>query len=406
MLSELQDKCINYANHIAGLCQISCSVIDTLQQQFVYTKGLMCDSCTHFCCSKIQTHLYGCNEAYRWNGKYIYYCPLGLVFVASPISGDTGDMVGGIVAGPLVMGDFQDTLDELSNAEMKEKVACLPRFSTTQVNHLAEIMAATTAFSSGMPHSIMGTFVYEQEKMLNALYEMKNQLPSDSENSRQIIESEKQLSSLIIDRDKSGAQKLLNELLGQIYFSSDFNLDCIKARILELIVIISHATIDAGADMNEILLYNTNYIKMLEQFASIEELSVWVTGIMHRFISYSFDFTQVKHSNVVYKVMEYVKSHYDQKISLDDIAQNVYLSRTYLSSIFKEETGQSLYTYINNLRVEKSKRYLLDDAIKLVDIAGLCGFEDQSYFTKVFKRTTGESPKKFRDSQGHFQNNL
>ena len=49
------------------------------------------------------------------------------------------------------------------------------------------------------------------------------------------------------------------------------------------------------------------------RFDSLEELSVWLTGIMHRFINYSFDFTQVKHSDVVYKVMEYVKANYHRK---------------------------------------------------------------------------------------------
>ena len=148
-------------------------------------------------------------------------------------------------------------------------------------------------------------------------------------------------------------------------------------------------------------LFNTNYIHEIETFTSLEDLSVWLTGIMHRFVNYSFDFTQVKHSDVVYKVMEYVKANFAKKISLDDIARHVYLSRSYLSSIFKEETGQSLFSYINQVRIEKSKLYLLDNAVGLVDVAALCGFEDQSYFTKVFKKATGVSPKKYRDSRGN-----
>ena len=63
-------------------------------------------------------------------------------------------------------------------------------------------------------------------------------------------------------------------------------------------------------------LSNNNYIQKIEQFSSLEDLSVWLSGIMHRFIAYSFDFFQVKHSNIVYKVMEYVKENYNQKISL------------------------------------------------------------------------------------------
>lgn len=82
---------------------------------------------------------------------------------------------------------------------------------------------------------------------------------------------------------------------------------------------------------------------------------------MHRFISSSFDFTQVKHSDVVYKVMEYVRRNFSRKISLDDIAGEVYLSRSYLSSLFKEEPDRALFAYINHVRIEKSKQMLLDD---------------------------------------------
>ena len=109
--------------------------------------------------------------------------------------------------------------------------------------------------------------------------------------------------------------------------------------------------------------------------------------------------------------MDYVKANYAQKITLDDIARHVFLSRSYLSSIFKEETGDSLFAYINKVRISKSKMLLLDSAVNLVDvlrqkgirltdIAQLVGFEDQSYFTKVFKKATGISPKKYRDTRG------
>ena len=98
--------------------------------------------------------------------------------------------------------------------------------------------------------------------------------------------------------------------------------------------------------------------------------------------------------------MDYVKANYSKKITLDDVARHVYLSRSYLSSLFKEETGDSLFAYINRVRIDKSKMFLLDSAVNLVDVASLCGFDDQSYFTKVFKKATGVSPKKYRDTRG------
>ena len=87
--------------------------------------------------------------------------------------------------------------------------------------------------------------------------------------------------------------------------------------------------------------------------------------------------------------------------SLQDLADRVYLSRSYLSSLFKKETGDSITNYINRVRVEKSKALLVGSTVSLAEVAHLCGFEDQSYFTRVFKAKEGVSPKKFRDKRGN-----
>ena len=186
-----------------------------------------------------------------------------------------------------------------------------------------------------------------------------------------------------------------------MFVSSEFDLRAVKARVMELIVVLSRATIDAGADQQEILWSNAGYLAEVERFQSVEDLSVWLTGVMNRFLSYTFDFTQVKHSDMVYKVMEYINQNYSKKLSLQDLADRVYLSRSYLSSLFKKETGDSITNYINRVRVEKSKALLVGSTVSLAEVAHLCGFEDQSYFTRVFKAKEGVSPKKFRDKRGN-----
>ena len=84
---------------------------------------------------------------------------------------------------------------------------------------------------------------------------------------------------------------------------------------------------------------------------------------------------------------------------MDGIARHVNFSKTYLSRIFKEETGENISSYINKVRIDRAKLLLADQNISLVDVAALTGFEDQSYFTKVFKAITGQSPKKYRESR-------
>ncbi|NLL46865.1 MAG: AraC family transcriptional regulator [Clostridiales bacterium] len=402
-MQELQrERCLEYAEHILALCNVPVSVLDTQKKEFLDTgRPNQCKDCTYSKCTGVNTHLYGSNEAYRWNGQYIYYCPLGLVYAAAPVVDESGRMEASLIAGPMIVGDPQDTLFDLPEPSMAEAVSDLPVVTTSYARHLAAILSASAAYAAGIPNPRAIGFVYEQDKILNSIYTVREQLINQGGENVYPIEYEKRLHSLICSHDKAGAQQLLNELIGHIYCASNFDLPTIKVRALELVVILSRATIDAGADVQEIFLFNSNYISEIEKFDSLDDLSVWLSGIMHRFINYSFDFTQVKHSDIVYKVMEYVKSNYSKKISLDDVAKHVYLSRSYLSSVFKNETGYSLFNYINRVRVEKSKLYLLDNSISLVDVAALCGFEDQSYFTKVFKKATGVSPKKYRDSRGN-----
>ena len=398
MDAQFLARCVMAAEHFTALCGVECYVLDGEQRSFFdppSVTGRFCATYTYEKCCPLNTHLYGASEAARWSGKYVYYCAAGFVFAAAALTGADGGLAGSLIAGPVVMGEAGDTLDELPRGEMRAAAQSLPVFSTARVNHLCELLAHVAAsVSEGTPRLRAG-HVYEQEKIMKEIYAVKDKYALGDAQVYPIA-YEKRLHELIVARDKAASQQLLNELLGHIYCSCEFDLDEIRARVLELFVLISRASIDAGANVGEIFGFSAAYIRDIEHAASLDELGVCITDVLHRFISYTFDFTQVKHSDTVYKVMEYVRSNYMKKLSLDEVASAVYLSRSYLSSLFKEETGASLTSYISRVRVEKSKILLADASLGVADIAAMCGFEDQSYFTKVFKRYTGISPNRFR----------
>ena len=102
-------------------------------------------------------------------------------------------------------------------------------------------------------------------------------------------------------------------------------------------------------------------------------------------------------SKIPEMIRNYIDVHIYEKITLDDIAEQVYMSKSHVSKIFNEEMGVSLTAFINGIRVEKAKILLSDASLSVADIAQLTGFEDQSYFTKQFKLLTGLSPKKYRE---------
>jgi len=214
------------------------------------------------------------------------------------------------------------------------------------------------------------------------------------------LDKERELLRLIASGDKQGSQKVLNEILGYVFFSSAGKIDVVKARVLELVVLLSRAAMEGGAEVEQIFGLNYNYLNQIHKFKTIEEISYWLSRILSRFTDLVFNLQDVKHVDVIYKAIDYIKRNYMRKISLKDVADQVLLSPSYFSKLFKDEMNCNFNHFLNQVRIERSKTVLLDNSIPLVDVAFLMGFEDQSYFTKVFKRMTGVSPGRYRESRG------
>ena len=174
----------------------------------------------------------------------------------------------------------------------------------------------------------------------------------------------------------------------------------IKARTTELIVLLSRAAIAGGADVVEVFGLNYDYLNDIHNCKTLDELNRWLSNVLIRFTSAVFDVRTMKHSDIIMKIIDYVRRNYMRKITLNDISNHVNFSVSYISRIFKDEMGSNLMQFVNKVRVDNAKLLLLNNDIPLIEVAYLCGFEDQTYFNKVFKKVTNISPGKFRDKRG------
>lgn len=297
----------------------------------------------------------------------------------------------------MVVGDLADTLMDCPGPEMEAAIRALPNLDKERAAHLFEAAAlAAEAFSAAPWSNVKADRYFDQKEYLNAIHEAAGRFKSSGERAYS-VERENALLRHILNGEKVQAQAVLNELLGNIYFLCDYDLEEIRARMLELLAVLSRTAIRAGVDVGEIFGFSTPHIRKIESFETVEDISLWLSGIVHRFVDAVFDYRRIKHSDMVYRVMDYVRGHYGQKLNLEELARVVCFSPSYLSSVFKKETGTSISAYIKRVRVENSKRLLKDSAMSLSYIAHECGFDDQSYFAKVFKELEGISPKKYRD---------
>lgn len=332
--------------------------------------------------------LYGCSEARRWNGRYVYYCPIGLVYSAVNVP----ETEYTVLIGPVVMGELPDTLLDLPESVSREDISTLHICSAQMLSHMTSLLEMAVFGLRYRPDA--------------AAYD-SNTLPQSAASSRQnsgytgfpLMEKlAGDLMDAVAQGNKPRAREIINQLLRYVYAPHPDQLPLIRSRAVQLLYMLcdissrregAQALCDACRKL---------YIPTLERAGSMESVDETLNQALHSFIGYSFDFVQVDHSNTIYRVMEYIKSNYSRKITLEQIAACACLSSSHISGLFKKETGITVSAYITHVRIEKSKLLLRRPELTIAEIAAMCGFEDQSYFTRVFKTQTGLSPRKYREN--------
>jgi AraC-like DNA-binding protein len=104
------------------------------------------------------------------------------------------------------------------------------------------------------------------------------------------------------------------------------------------------------------------------------------------------------YSDSIRLAMEYIQTHYSENVKLEQIAQASSLSPNWLATQFKKETGKTVNTFLNQTRIQEAVKLLKSSAKSASEIGYTVGFNDPSYFVKVFKNATGKTPGEYRES--------
>jgi two-component system, response regulator YesN len=369
------------------------------------------DSFPYVDCSSV--HRYGTYQAERFGGVYIYFCPRNMTHWAAPIRID-GITLGSLVGGPVLMIDPEEFLQEDVIASRRLKPECIeelrgacreiPYAGTARVRSLAEILKLNAqALSQDLGRKILaiGALIGAPDAAAG-----EDPLPGEpaGENAKAAagypLAKERELLTCISKGDLEGSRKILNEILGLIFFYSNNNLEAIKLRVVELVVLLSRAAIDGGASTEEIIGLNNDYLMRIRESRSVYDLSASLSVILSRFVDCVFTLKSIKHADLIRKSIYFIRSQFSGSISLEKVAEYVHLSPSHFSRIFHEGVGESFVSYLTRIRIEKAKALLQAQSIPLAEIGARTGFKDQSYFTRVFKRSTGMSPGRYRGARG------
>jgi len=360
-------------------------------------------------------HISAIKEANKKGGSHIYQCNLGLYFWTSPIY--TEGVFSGAIRGSGFLNQRQKTVDiflnandnsvmcnnEISNEEFKERVSSMPEADGEKVQSLAEMMQiCAESLSSGNEdyHEIIRRRTQQQEAIAKITEKLKAQYGDTPGKPGYPLEKEKMLLASLRKGETDDAKKTLIELLAMLFYFNPEQIKYVQLRAIELVVLISRVEINPAKSGNLSMEINSQNLRMIQEAKTIEE----VTDILHLVLARISDsissFRGIPHAAALRKAESFIMENFTRKISLKEIADVAGLSPPYFSTIFKEEMGENLSKYLNRQRVEKASRLLLETEMSLAEIASCCCFEDQSWFSKIFKAYTGISPGKYRNQGG------
>ena len=143
---------------------------------------------------------------------------------------------------------------------------------------------------------------------------------------------------------------------------------------------------------------SSEYAIKIESISTITNVQNMMSEMFHTYCRLVKKHSLKNYSPAVGKIITIVEADLTADLSLNALATTLNVSASYLSTLFKKETGKTLTDYVNSRRVEYAKKLLKTTNLQIQTVAGLCGIDDVHYFSKMFKNMVGLTPKGFRES--------
>ena len=361
----------------------------------------------------------GCDYAVKFGGNYIFMTPTGLTYVTASIIKDSQTRWF-VVGGPIIMMNFDDYRDfevlpyvpDIDKDRALEVLVDIPALDSAYVSAFAAQLHMNAQFlNSGFMMRMPLASEQLQANVddpalasasLESIRNIAHWDPSQYSirrnlfSSRKLADSHQRLINNLAKENAYQARVLMDIILEQTLYHTSSGVDFIKARIPEYLFVLFENAISSGSDAETIANLREEVLANLHKLEDLDEIVKWLNEVNERFENCLLTNPTSKHAPVVLKAMEYIREHAAEKITLNDVAGHVYLSPTYFSKLLKSETGQSFTIYLNRIRIEQSKQLMTDYTKSIAVISNQVGYDDQSYFTKVFKKHEGLTPYRYR----------
>lgn len=203
----------------------------------------------------------------------------------------------------------------------------------------------------------------------------------------------------IRNQDIDTAREIINNVLLGVYQMGSQRFETLKSLVLELVVQMYRAAVEEGADPSAVLGTDSSLLVELISVEDEHTLNLWLTRWLEHFVTVPFAEKRSRLPRSLAPVLLYMKQNLDKPLNRDTVAQACRLSPSYLSRLLRSATGYGFSELLNKLRTDFACSLLDHTNLTASEVAFAAGFNDQSYFTKVFKRYQGKTPGEYRSNQ-------
>jgi len=330
--------------------------------------------------------------AFEIGQPYETICHAGLFLVCVPVM-QSEQPLGGIFFGKCLSAD----LDDDSYADLSGRLHGL-RVDERKLRTAAGNLPVLSAREIYKASQYLFILLYEQTRLDPRVIKWSRfkTEPQADESHGYPFDRERELIDKVRAGDSVGAREILNRILGSILFGNPGKIDILKARLVELLSILSRGAAEAGADIEPLLARNVGYINKVISMNTQDEICAWISMALDDFIEHVYKQQDLQPRDRIDLAKRYIDERFAGKMTVEDVAAAANLSESRLSHLFREKLGLTVIDYLLGARLSRARTLLVTTDKTCIEIAFETGFNDPSYFTRCFKDRTGVSPSVYR----------
>jgi two-component system, response regulator YesN len=350
-------------------------------------------------------HRRAMQTAFEIGEPYSFACHAGLLVVCVPLA-DGPVRLGALFSGMTLpepgkaMGEEiarRVSAFHLDEAQLRKAVKAHPTVPVGELQRAGETLfqLATEVFK------LDSSFLRERREraqqlaqVAQTLQAVKSAAPSGAP--PYSYEREKDLIEKVKVGDRYGAKGVLNEILGVMLFREPMGSPVVKTRLFELLALISRAAAEAGVAVDKVLEKNLAYFGQILGSNADADWCVTISKALNEFLDTVCISRETQAETPVTAVLRHIEQNYAEPLSVEELAHQAHLSPSRLAHVFSATQGLSLIEAVTRVRLRHAKRLLLESNLSCTEIAFRVGYNEQSYFTRVFRQREKVTPRQFR----------